>query len=98
RCYRDWSSDVCSSDLAGLVDAEEDPINCCRRELAEETGLTARKIHLLAATFPCTGRLNNRIHSFFVEAGRRVNGFAPEAGMQVKIGRASGRERGEQAA
>ena len=55
---------------AGLVDAGEDPIDCCRRELVEETGLTARKIHALGATFPCTGRLNNRIHSFFVEAGR----------------------------
>ena len=70
---------------AGLVDAGEDPIDSCRRELVEETGLTARKIHALGATFPCTGRLNNRIHSFFVEAGRRVNGFAPEPGMQVKL-------------
>jgi ADP-ribose pyrophosphatase len=70
---------------AGLVDPGEDPIDCCRRELLEETGLTARKIHPLGATFPCTGRLNNRIHSFFVETGARVNGFAPEPGMRVKL-------------
>jgi len=70
---------------AGLVDPGEDPVDCCERELAEETGLTARKIHPLGATFPCTGRLSNRIHSFYVEAGPRVNGFAPEAGMQVKL-------------
>jgi ADP-ribose pyrophosphatase len=70
---------------AGLVDSGEDPTDCCRRELIEETGLTALKIHPLGSTSPCTGRLNNRIHSFFVEAGPRVNGFAPEAGMRVKL-------------
>src|SRR5262249_54480362 len=29
---------------AGMVDAGESPIDCCRRELLEETGLTARRI------------------------------------------------------
>jgi 8-oxo-dGTP pyrophosphatase MutT (NUDIX family) len=70
---------------AGLVDPGETPIECCRRELIEETGLTARAIHPLGETVPCTGRLNNRIHSFFVEAGKRIASFEPEAGMRVKL-------------
>jgi 8-oxo-dGTP pyrophosphatase MutT (NUDIX family) len=70
---------------AGLVDPGESPIDCCRRELLEETGLTASAIHPLGETVPCTGRLNNRIHSFFVEAGKRVATFAPEPGMSVKL-------------
>jgi 8-oxo-dGTP pyrophosphatase MutT (NUDIX family) len=70
---------------AGLVDAGETPRACCRRELLEETGLTARSIHVLAHTFPCTGRLSNRIHSFFVGAGKRVSGFRPEPGVAVKL-------------
>src|SRR5438105_687313 len=69
---------------AGLVDAGETARACCRRELLEETGLTARSIHVLAHTFPCTGRLSNRIHSFFVAAGKRVSGFQPEPGVAVK--------------
>ena len=69
---------------AGLVDAGEKPSECCRRELLEETGLTARAIHDLAQTFPCTGRLSNKIHSFFVEAGERIEGFEPEVGVSVK--------------
>jgi ADP-ribose pyrophosphatase len=70
---------------AGLVDPGETPLDCCRRELLEETGLTARAIHPLGKTVPCTGRLNNRIHSFFVEAGKRIAAFEPEAGMRVKL-------------
>jgi 8-oxo-dGTP pyrophosphatase MutT (NUDIX family) len=70
---------------AGLVDAGESPIDSCRRELLEETGLTAKAVHPLGTTSPCTGRLNNRIHSFFVEAGPRIAGFEPEPGMNVKL-------------
>jgi len=70
---------------AGLVDDGEDPLECCRRELLEETGLTARAIHRLGNTSPCTGRLSNRLHSFFVEAGERVAGFKPEPGVTVKL-------------
>ncbi len=70
---------------AGLVDPGEDPADTCRRELLEETGLTTRAIHRLGENSPCTGRLNNRIHSFFVEAGQRISGFRPEPGVTVKL-------------
>jgi ADP-ribose pyrophosphatase len=70
---------------AGLVDPGEKPIDCARRELAEETGLAARSIHLLGEAFPCTGRLSNTIHSFFVRAGRPVAQFEPEPGIAVKL-------------
>ena len=70
---------------AGLVDGGEDPAESCRRELLEETGFSARAIHRLADTSPCTGRLNNRIHSFFVEAGARAGKLDPEPGVSVKL-------------
>src|SRR6478735_8049089 len=66
---------------AGLLDPGESPAEACRRELLEETGLTVREIHPLGENSPCTGRLANRIHSFFVEAGDPVKGFKPEAGI-----------------
>jgi 8-oxo-dGTP pyrophosphatase MutT (NUDIX family) len=70
---------------AGLVDPGEEPTDGCRRELIEETGLTAHAIHLLGEHSPCTGRLNNRVHTFFVEAGRQIAGFEPEPGVAMKL-------------
>jgi 8-oxo-dGTP pyrophosphatase MutT (NUDIX family) len=70
---------------AGLVERGERPVDCARRELMEETGLSTRAIHPLGETFPCTGRLNNRIHSFFVETGERIGSFEPEPGLRVKL-------------
>jgi ADP-ribose pyrophosphatase len=70
---------------AGLVDPGEEPADGCRRELLEETGLTARAVHLLGEHSPCTGRLDNRVHTFFVEAGKQIAGFEPEPGITVKL-------------
>ena len=70
---------------AGLVDSEEEPATACRRELAEETGFAARSVKLLGAASPCTGRLSNRIYSFFVETGARTADFSPESGISVKL-------------
>ena len=70
---------------AGLVDPGEDPADGCRRELMEETGLTARAVYALGENCACTGRLNNGIHNFFVAAGKPVAEFEPEPGITVKL-------------
>ncbi|MBM3526579.1 MAG: NUDIX hydrolase [Alphaproteobacteria bacterium] len=70
---------------AGLIERGEDAAETCRRELQEETGLTVRAIHPLGSAAACTGRLSNRVHSFFVEAGPVAAGFKPEAGLTVAL-------------
>ena len=70
---------------AGLVDPGEQPIDSARRELMEETGYPVRAIHPLGTAAACTGRLSNRIHSFFVETGARATTFEPEPGLSVRL-------------
>jgi ADP-ribose diphosphatase len=70
---------------AGTVDQGEAPAECCRRELLEETGYPARAVHALGSYTPCTARLSNRIHSFFVETGPRAENAAAEEGIEVKL-------------
>jgi 8-oxo-dGTP pyrophosphatase MutT (NUDIX family) len=70
---------------AGLVDPGEDPQHACCRELLEETGFATRAVRLLSTASPDTGRLSNKIHSFYVEADDRLANFTPEAGMTVDL-------------
>jgi ADP-ribose pyrophosphatase len=74
---------------AGLAEPDEDPAEGCRRELLEETGYPTRSIHLLGTTAACSGRLSNRIHSYFLQAGERIDGFVPEPGLTVELVTAS---------
>lgn len=67
----------------GTVDPGEDAAETCRRELLEETGFTTMLIKPLGNSSPCTGRLNNRIHAFFVTTGEQVG--EPEPGIVVKL-------------
>lgn len=70
---------------AGLVDPGEQPLDSARRELLEETGFPARAIHPLGSAAACTGRLSNRVHSFFVETDERIANFEPEPGIEVRL-------------
>jgi ADP-ribose pyrophosphatase len=68
---------------AGLVDPGEDAAVSCARELKEETGLAARAVHPLGSYAPCTARLSNRLHSFFVEAGEQ--GEPSEEAIELRL-------------
>ena len=70
---------------AGLVDAGEDPADTARRELLEETGYPARDVTALGTTAPCTARISNWMHSYFVETGERVGDFIREDGIEIRL-------------
>src|SRR5690606_40722630 len=88
RFSRDWSSDVCSSDLweipGGKRDSQESPEVAAAREVCEETGLRCHDLAPLLAIHPCgLDTVHNPSHAFYTRRFERV----PE------IGRASCRER-----
>jgi len=70
---------------AGMVDQGETAADCCRRELLEETGFRAVTVHALGCYAPCTARLSNRVHSFFVATGARAEQPAIEAGIELRL-------------
>jgi len=47
--------------VAGRIDAGESPLEAARRELAEETGYTARRFRKLLDVFPTPGFLSERM-------------------------------------
>jgi ADP-ribose pyrophosphatase len=70
---------------AGLVDKGEAAADTCRRELMEETGFPAKAVYELGSFAPCTARLSNQLHSFFVACGSRQADAVPEAGVELKL-------------
>jgi 8-oxo-dGTP pyrophosphatase MutT (NUDIX family) len=71
---------------AGLLERGEEPGAACARELLEETGYPARAIYSLGApAAACTGRLGNRVHSYFIETAEQVTDFKPEPGLSVAL-------------
>jgi ADP-ribose pyrophosphatase len=70
---------------AGMVDQGEDAADCCRRELLEETGFRAVTVHPLGCYSPCTARLSNRVHSFFVETTAHGEAAPSEPGIETRL-------------
>jgi ADP-ribose pyrophosphatase len=68
---------------AGLLDQGERPEDAIRRELLEETGYRTTAITFLGRGPTCSSRISNLSHSFFIEAGERVDDFVEEPGIEV---------------
>ncbi len=67
----------------GLMDPGESPEESCRRELLEETGVQAETLEYLGGFFPDTGRLENRLHSYYAKVSEPLPGFVSEPGLEV---------------
>jgi ADP-ribose pyrophosphatase len=50
---------------AGVLQPGEDPLACAHRELAEETGATARKVEHLTTIYTTPGFTDERIHLYW---------------------------------
>jgi ADP-ribose pyrophosphatase len=70
---------------AGMVEKGEDAAQCARRELLEETGFRALTVHELGNYSPCTARLSNRVHTFFVETAAAPDAAPAESGIESRL-------------
>ena len=67
RQYRYPFSQVMLEIPAGKLDIGEDPIDCAKRELIEETGYDAKELVYLGAFYPSVAMLNEVIHLFLAK-------------------------------
>ena len=70
---------------AGLLEKSEDAAQGASGELLEETGYPAKNVRFLGSASACTGRLNNQVHTLFMETGEQVADFKPEPGLTVAL-------------
>jgi ADP-ribose pyrophosphatase len=66
----------------GMRDEGEPPEACAIRELAEEAGLRVDTLQPLAVFFPDSGRLGNRMWTYFAREAVPIAGWAPEPGIE----------------
>jgi len=70
---------------AGLLEEGEAPVDCARRELAEEAGFDAAgPMEELGVLRPDNGRLENRLWCFFVTDIQPIAGWQPEPGIETR--------------
>jgi ADP-ribose pyrophosphatase len=69
---------------AGMVDEGESPESTCARELREETGLIAKRIHKLGVFAADSARLSNHVHCFLVETEPADHSIRSEPGIEVR--------------
>jgi ADP-ribose diphosphatase len=69
---------------AGTLEKGEAPLECARRELAEETGLTGGTWRAVAAFYTTPGFCRERMHLFFAE-GLDPGAASPESDEQLEL-------------
>ena len=69
---------------AGLVDAGEAPIDCARRELAEETGYAASQVEPLLSFYTSPGFSTELIH-IFIATGLRAASVAHDEEEEIEL-------------
>jgi ADP-ribose pyrophosphatase len=69
---------------AGLIDPGEEPIECARRELVEETGFRARVVEPLVAFYTSPGFTDELIH-IFVGTDLEESVAAPDEEEEIEL-------------
>lgn len=84
RQYRHAVGRVTTELPAGTLEAGEDPLDCARRELAEETGYSAASLTRIGGIYPSAGFCTEYIH-LFMARGLTAGDVHPEADEDIEV-------------
>jgi len=68
-----------------MVDQAKPPPTAAGASCWRRPAFRAVTVHALGCYAPCTARLSNRVHSFFVATGARAEQPAIEAGIELRL-------------
>lgn len=64
--------------VAGTLEEGEDPLECAKREVAEEAGMTVTSIDKIGVVYPAPGYSSEALHIFFAEAKEGCEDCSPD--------------------
>ena len=85
RQFRYAAGEVLLELPAGTLAVGEEPLDCARRELAEETGFGARRWRSLSVFFTAPGFTNERMHCFLGVGAAREGEATPEGDERIEV-------------
>jgi ADP-ribose pyrophosphatase len=83
--YRHGAGEVTIEVPCGVIDEGENPLECAKRELLEETGYTSDNYIPLGSYYPNPARRNNKVHLFACTDIEKTASPSPDAAENIEI-------------
>jgi ADP-ribose pyrophosphatase len=85
RQYKHGAKQVVRELPAGYIEPGEDPVDCARRELREETGYEAERIEPLAVLFASPTAASNKAHIFLATGLVKAGDQQPDPNEKIVV-------------
>ncbi len=85
RQYRKAIETLLLETVAGTLEAGEEPADCARRELQEESGYIAEHMVALGSIVPAPGYSSEKLHVFYARTGLQAGAMNPDDDERIEV-------------